>query len=37
MQDALNEYIRHGSSALFACPQGVPDASSYWGHALFEA
>ncbi|HYZ36593.1 MAG TPA: iron uptake transporter deferrochelatase/peroxidase subunit [Pseudonocardiaceae bacterium] len=36
-QDALNEYIRHGSSALFACPQGVPDASSYWGHALFEA
>jgi deferrochelatase/peroxidase EfeB len=37
MQDALNEYIRHGSSALFACPQGVPDASSYWGHVLFEA
>jgi deferrochelatase/peroxidase EfeB len=34
--DALNEYIRHVSSALFACPQGVPDASRYWGHALFE-
>jgi deferrochelatase/peroxidase EfeB len=34
--DALNEYIRHVSSALFACPQGVPDAARYWGHALFE-
>jgi deferrochelatase/peroxidase EfeB len=34
--DALNEYIRHVGSALFACPQGVPDASRYWGHALFE-
>jgi len=35
-QDALNEYIRHVASGLFACPQGVPDASGYWGHALFE-
>jgi deferrochelatase/peroxidase EfeB len=35
-QDALNEYIRHVDSALFACPQGVPDASRYWGYALFE-
>ncbi|HEX6401943.1 MAG TPA: iron uptake transporter deferrochelatase/peroxidase subunit [Pseudonocardiaceae bacterium] len=35
-QDALNEYIRHVGSALFACPQGVPDPSRYWGHALFE-
>lgn len=35
-QDALNEYIRHVGSALFACPQGLPDASRYWGHALFE-
>ncbi|MBV8993012.1 MAG: deferrochelatase/peroxidase EfeB [Pseudonocardiales bacterium] len=34
--DALNEYIRHVGSALFACPQGVSDASRYWGHALFE-
>jgi deferrochelatase/peroxidase EfeB len=34
--DALNEYIRHVGSALFACPQGVTDASRYWGHALFE-
>ncbi|MGH3854000.1 MAG: iron uptake transporter deferrochelatase/peroxidase subunit [Pseudonocardiaceae bacterium] len=36
-QDALNEYIRHVGSALFACPQGVPNASGYWGRALFEA
>jgi deferrochelatase/peroxidase EfeB len=36
-EDALNEYIRHVGSALFACPQGVPDASSYWGRALFES
>ncbi|HKS51458.1 MAG TPA: iron uptake transporter deferrochelatase/peroxidase subunit [Pseudonocardiaceae bacterium] len=35
-QDALNEYIRHVGSALFACPRGVPDASRYWGHGLFE-
>lgn len=34
--DALNEYIRHVGSALFACPQGVADASGYWGRALFE-
>jgi len=35
-QDALNEYIRHVGSALFACPAGVPDAHSYWGEQLFE-
>jgi deferrochelatase/peroxidase EfeB len=34
--DALNEYIRHVGSALFACPQGVADASGYWGRGLFE-
>jgi deferrochelatase/peroxidase EfeB len=34
--DALNEYVRHVGSALFACPQGVADASGYWGRALFE-
>jgi deferrochelatase/peroxidase EfeB len=33
--DALNEYIRHVGSALFACPQGVPDASGHWGRTLF--
>jgi len=32
--DALNEYIRHTSSALFACPPGV-DASGYVGETLF--
>jgi deferrochelatase/peroxidase EfeB len=34
--DALNEYIRHVGSALFACPQGVANASGYWGRPLFE-
>ncbi|MCA1695823.1 MAG: Dyp-type peroxidase [Actinobacteria bacterium] len=34
--DALNEYIRHVGSSLFACPQGVADASGYWGRALFD-
>jgi hypothetical protein len=24
-------------SALFACPQGVANASGYWGRALFES
>jgi len=36
-QDALNEYIRHVGSGLFACPTGVPDASSYWGKQLLES
>ncbi|SEN13735.1 deferrochelatase/peroxidase EfeB [Nonomuraea pusilla] len=34
--DALNEYIKHVSSGLFACPPGVRDAGDYWGRALFE-
>jgi deferrochelatase/peroxidase EfeB len=34
--DILNEYIRHVSSALFACPPGVRDAGGYWGQALFD-
>jgi deferrochelatase/peroxidase EfeB len=33
--DALNEYIRHVSSGLFACPPGVTGADDYWGRALF--
>jgi deferrochelatase/peroxidase EfeB len=33
--DALNEYIRHVSSALFACPPGVTGSDDYWGRALF--
>ncbi|MGV9380989.1 iron uptake transporter deferrochelatase/peroxidase subunit [Nonomuraea sp. NPDC003707] len=33
--DALNEYIKHVSSGLFACPPGVRDAGDYWGRTLF--
>ena len=32
--DSLNEYIKHGSSGLFACPPGV-GATGYWGDTLF--
>jgi deferrochelatase/peroxidase EfeB len=32
-QDALNEYIRHTGSALFACPPGV-GAGGWWGETL---
>ncbi len=32
--DLLNEYIRHVSSGVFACPPGV-SANSYWGSTLF--
>jgi deferrochelatase/peroxidase EfeB len=31
--DTLNEYIKHESSALFACPPGV-SATGYWGDTL---
>jgi deferrochelatase/peroxidase EfeB len=34
--DTLNEYIRHTSSSVFACPPGVRDADDWWGRALFE-
>ncbi len=34
--DTLNEYIRHTSSAIFACPPGVDGPQDYWGRALFE-
>jgi deferrochelatase/peroxidase EfeB len=34
--DALNEYIRHVSSALFACPPGVRDATDFWARSLFD-
>ncbi|MET7393570.1 iron uptake transporter deferrochelatase/peroxidase subunit [Dactylosporangium sp. NPDC005572] len=34
-QDALNEYIRHVSSGLFACPPGIKAADDYWGRSLF--
>jgi deferrochelatase/peroxidase EfeB len=32
--DALNEYIKHTSSALFACPPGAAEGE-YWGQRLF--
>ena len=34
-RDALNEYIQHTGSGLFACPPGVRDAGDHWGRALF--
>ncbi|UGQ11674.1 iron uptake transporter deferrochelatase/peroxidase subunit [Yinghuangia sp. ASG 101] len=33
--DAMNEYIQHVGSALFACPPGVRGPEDYWGSALF--
>ena len=35
--DALNEYITHTGTALFACPPGLRegDSSAYWGSTLF--
>ena len=35
--DTLNRFIRHTSSAVFACPPGVRDADDWWGRSLFEA
>ncbi|ADD45314.1 iron uptake transporter deferrochelatase/peroxidase subunit [Stackebrandtia nassauensis] len=34
--DVLNEYIKHVSSGIFACPAGVEGPEDYWGRALFE-
>ncbi|MEU8270598.1 iron uptake transporter deferrochelatase/peroxidase subunit [Sphaerisporangium sp. NPDC049002] len=34
-KDSLNEYIKHVSSGLFACPPGLRDAGDYWGRTLF--
>ncbi len=33
--DVMNEYIRHVSSAVFACPPGVADPDDFWGRTLF--
>ncbi|MFE6195049.1 iron uptake transporter deferrochelatase/peroxidase subunit [Streptomyces sp. NPDC057838] len=33
--DALNEYIQHVGSALFAIPPGVRDQGDWWGRTLF--
>jgi deferrochelatase/peroxidase EfeB len=35
--DAMNEYVRHTSSAVFACPPGVRGGGDWWGRTLFEA
>jgi deferrochelatase/peroxidase EfeB len=36
-RDALNEYITHTGTGLFACPPGLRkgDSSAYWGSTLF--
>ncbi|MFH8803494.1 iron uptake transporter deferrochelatase/peroxidase subunit [Streptomyces sp. NPDC017936] len=33
--DALNEYIQHVGSAVFAVPPGVRDQADWWGRTLF--
>ncbi|MEU0132606.1 iron uptake transporter deferrochelatase/peroxidase subunit [Streptomyces sp. NPDC006296] len=33
--DALNAYIQHVGSAVFAVPPGVRDTDDWWGRALF--
>lgn len=32
--DSMNEYIRHVSSAVFACPPGLAAADDFWGRSL---
>ncbi|MGW7258908.1 iron uptake transporter deferrochelatase/peroxidase subunit [Streptomyces sp. NPDC054834] len=34
-KDALNEYIQHVGSAVFAVPPGVRDSGDWWGKTLF--
>ncbi|WP_372347309.1 iron uptake transporter deferrochelatase/peroxidase subunit [Streptomyces sp. KL116D] len=34
--DALNEYIQHVGSAVFAVPPGVRDDKDWWGRGLFD-
>jgi deferrochelatase/peroxidase EfeB len=34
MNDALNEYIQHVGSGLFACPPGVTRPGDYWGSGV---
>jgi deferrochelatase/peroxidase EfeB len=36
-QDALNEYIRHTGSALFAAPPGISGPGDWWGKAILPA
>ncbi|MFI1729349.1 iron uptake transporter deferrochelatase/peroxidase subunit [Streptomyces acidicola] len=35
--DALNEYIQHVGSAIYAVPPGVRDADDWWGRTLFSS
>lgn len=37
-KDAMNEYITHTGTAVFACPPGLRegDTTGYWGSTLFE-
>jgi deferrochelatase/peroxidase EfeB len=34
-KDTLNEYIRHESSGVWACPAGITGPQDFWGRALF--
>jgi deferrochelatase/peroxidase EfeB len=34
-QDEMNEYLRHVSSGLFACPPGLTSPDDFWGRGLF--
>jgi len=36
-KDAMNEYITHTGTAIFACPPGIRagHTSAYWGSTLF--
>lgn len=36
--DAMNEYVLPTSSAVFACPPGIPegDRSTFWGSTIFD-
>ena len=33
--DDMNEYVRHVSSGIFACPPGVTGSDGFWGSGLF--
>jgi deferrochelatase/peroxidase EfeB len=33
--DDMNEYLRHVSSGIFACPPGVTGPNDFWGSGLF--
>lgn len=34
--DALNRFVEHTSSAVFACPPGIEDDDDWWGRGLFD-